>query len=153
MTTWKHCERTIASILGGVRTGCNGESRRDVEHPKWSIEVKHRKKLPDWIHDAMGQAVLEAEHRVPIVVLHEKQMKYEDSYVILKIKDFNTDSFLSDVGGELRMEVYTFYRLPMRAFFQVAHPLNRDRVPRDSRERKIDKWRYYFGLGFAGPGL
>ena len=71
----------------------------------------------------------------------------------LKIKDFNTNSFLSDVGGELRMEVYTFYRLPMRAFFQVAHPLNRDRVPRDSRERKIDKWRYYFGLGFAGPGL
>ncbi len=88
MTTWKHCERTIASILGGVRTGCNGESRRDVEHDKWSIEVKHRKKLPDWIHDAMGQAVIEAEHRVPIVVLHEKQMKYEDSYVILKIKDF-----------------------------------------------------------------
>ena len=36
----------------------------------------------------MGQAVIEAEHRVPIVVLHEKQMKYEDSYVILKIKDF-----------------------------------------------------------------
>jgi hypothetical protein len=36
----------------------------------------------------MGQAVVEAEHRVPIVGLHEKQMKYEDSYVILKIKDF-----------------------------------------------------------------
>jgi hypothetical protein len=68
--------------LGGARTGCNGESRRDVEHPDLSIEVKHRKKLPEWMHDAMAQAVLEAEHRIPIV------MKYEDSYVIIKIKDF-----------------------------------------------------------------
>ena len=88
MTTWKHCERTIASLLGGVRTGCNGESRRDVEHPLWSIEVKHRKSLPEWLHSAMDQAIIEAEHRVPMVVLHEKQMKYEDSYVILRLKDF-----------------------------------------------------------------
>jgi hypothetical protein len=43
MTTWKHCERMIAKLLGGTRTGANGESRRDVEHAHWSIEVKHRK--------------------------------------------------------------------------------------------------------------
>ena len=36
----------------------------------------------------MDQAIIEAEHRVPMVVLHEKQMKYEDSYVILRLKDF-----------------------------------------------------------------
>jgi len=88
MATWKHCERMIAKLLGGERTGCNGESRRDVEHPRWSIEVKHRKSLPEWLHDAMNQAILEAEHRVPLVVLHEKQMKYEDSYILLKLKDF-----------------------------------------------------------------
>ena len=88
MSTWKHCERMIAKLLGGERTGCNGESRRDVEHPRWSIEVKHRKSLPEWLHDAMNQAILEAEHRVPLVVLHEKQMKYEDSYILLKLKDF-----------------------------------------------------------------
>ena len=88
MTTWKHCERMIAKLLGGERTGCNGESRRDVEHPHSSIEVKHRKTLPEWLHDAMNQAILEAEHRVPLVVLHEKQMKYEDSYILLKLKDF-----------------------------------------------------------------
>jgi len=40
------------------------------------------------LHSAMEQAIIEAEHRVPIVVLHEKQMKYEDSYVILRLKDF-----------------------------------------------------------------
>ena len=54
----------------------------------WSIEVKHRKALPSWLHDAMEQATIEAEHRTPMVVLHEKQMKYEDSYVILRLKDF-----------------------------------------------------------------
>ena len=86
--TWKHCERMIAKLLGGERTGCNGESRRDVEHPRCSIEVKHIKSLPEWLHDAMNQAILEAEHRVPLVVLHEKQMKYEDSYILLKLKDF-----------------------------------------------------------------
>ena len=44
--------------------------------------------MPQWIHDAMGQAVLEAEHRTPILVLHEKQMKYEDCYVVMSMKDF-----------------------------------------------------------------
>jgi hypothetical protein len=36
----------------------------------------------------MEQAVIEAEHRKPMVVLHQKQMKYEDSYIVLKLKDF-----------------------------------------------------------------
>ena len=37
------------------------------------------------------------------------------------------------------------YRIPMFAFFQVAHPLNRDRVAEDVGP--VDKWRYYFGFG------
>jgi hypothetical protein len=85
---WKNVEREAAKLFGGVRTGCNGESRRDVEHPKLSIEVKHRKTLPDWLHSAMGQAVREAESRTPIVYLHERHMKFEDGYVVLKAKDF-----------------------------------------------------------------
>ena len=88
MTTWKHCERMIAKLLGGERTGCNGESRRDGEHDRWSVEVKHRKILPEWLHSAMRQAELEAEHRVPIVVLHEKGLTYETSYVIIRMDDF-----------------------------------------------------------------
>ena len=62
MTTWKHCERMVAKLLGGERTGCNGESRRDVEDHRWSVEGKHRKTLPEWLHSAMRQAELEAEH-------------------------------------------------------------------------------------------
>ena len=60
--------------------------------------------------------------------------------------DFNTDKFLTNVGGELRLQLFTFYRIPMTAFFQVAHPLNRDRVDTGG-EPKIDKFRYYFGFG------
>ena len=91
MSTWKHSERMIAKLLGGMRTGSNGESRRDVEHPHWSIEVKHRKVLPQWLHDAMGQAEREADGRVPIVVLHEKNQQYEESYVVIRLLNFNTE--------------------------------------------------------------
>ena len=59
----------------------------------------------------------------------------------------NTDKFLTDVGGELRLQLFTFYRIPMFAYFQVAHPLNRDRLPGDEDDPLIDKWRYYFGFG------
>ena len=60
----------------------------------------------------------------------------------------NLDSgdFLTDVGGELRLQIFTFYRIPMSAFFHAAHPLNRDRVRADSGGRNIDNWRFYFGL-------
>ena len=88
MATWKHCERMVAKLLGGVRTGCNGESRRDIEHPRWSIEVKHRKELPKWIHEAYNQADLEKEHHIPIVVLHQKGTKYDDCYVLTKLNYF-----------------------------------------------------------------
>jgi hypothetical protein len=60
--------------------------------------------------------------------------------------DLSTKDFLSDVGAEVRMQVFSFYRIPMTAFFQVARPLNRSRVPRDPDEPPMDKWRYYFGL-------
>ena len=58
---------------------------------------------------------------------------------------FNKDKFLTDVGGELRLQLFTFYRIPMTAYFQAAHPLNRDRVA--DTVGKIDSWRYYFGFG------
>ncbi len=59
--------------------------------------------------------------------------------------DINTKSLLTDVGGELRLQLFTFYRIPLLAYFQAVRPLNRDRV--DVEGTKIDKWRYYFGFG------
>ena len=83
-------------------------------------------------------------------------------------KGLTQEDFLTDVGIEFRMRLFTFYRIPMVSFFQIAHPLNRDRerAPRlraweqsqaelppdqrsnDGRPDKIDKYRLYFGLGF-----
>lgn len=62
--------------------------------------------------------------------------------------DLQTDDLLTDVGGQVRLQLFTFYRLPMFAFFQVARPLNRNRVEYAPDEPLIDKWRYYFGFGF-----
>ena len=82
------------------------------------------------------------------------------------------EDYLSDVGVELNLELFTNYRIPLRAYVQVAHPLSRNRLHRealreqreDARARgldlnelepppKIDKWRYYFGLGFFPSDL
>ena len=46
----------------------------------------------------MKQAELEAEHRVPIVVLHEKGLIYEKSYVIMHMDDFVTETEERDYG-------------------------------------------------------
>jgi len=94
----------IAKLLGGTRTGANGESRRDVEHPHWSIEVKHRKVLPQWLHSAMGQAEREADGRIPIVVLHEKGLKYDESYVIIRMLNFNKETNYVDVYEDTKPE-------------------------------------------------
>ncbi len=79
------------------------------------------------------------------------------------LDDFEANDFLADVGGELRLEMFTSYRIPLRAFFQIAHPLNRSRLQRQQARaeglspddpdapKKIDRLRYYFGLGFF-PG-
>lgn len=114
----------------------------------------------------------------------------------INVGDFSTNDFLSDIGGELRLQLFTFYNLPMQAFIQVAHPLNRQRElnwrqsdgyrqmgfasvdaakqrrqelrgrSRDADEEdeldrlddiddfpRIDRFRYYFGLGFVSRGL
>lgn len=102
---WKNVERQAAKLFGGTRTGCNGESRRDIEHHDLSIEVKHRKIFPDWLHSAMGQAVREAEHRIPIVYLHERHMKFEDGYVVIRAKDFQeVYSKAASIFGKIREE-------------------------------------------------
>ena len=88
MSSWKHAERMVAKLLGGTRTGCNGESRIDVEHDHLAIEVKQRKALPTYLRDGMDQAVREANDRLPLVVLHQKGTEYLESYVCIRMRDF-----------------------------------------------------------------
>jgi hypothetical protein len=56
---WKQAERRIASIPGGVRVPVPGRQRGDapdVLHPRLSVEVKSRSKLPAWIEEGMRRA-------------------------------------------------------------------------------------------------
>lgn len=92
MTTWKAVERKIAAMLGGRRVPITGRVRGDapdIAHDWLSPEVKHRKKLPEWLHDAISQAVASKRgEQLPIVVLHERGMRYRDSFVVMKLGDF-----------------------------------------------------------------
>ncbi len=92
MATWKVVERKIAAILGGQRVPVTGRQRGsapDIDLPDWGVEVKHRKTLPAWLHDAFDQArACTKPSGKPVVILHEKGMQYADSYVILALSDF-----------------------------------------------------------------
>jgi hypothetical protein len=58
MTTWKHAERQIARRLGGRRVPVSGRAGQpDIAHSWLSIEVKHRRRLPQWLTKALLQAV------------------------------------------------------------------------------------------------
>ena len=91
MATWKAVERAIAKLLGGRRVPVSGRQRgdaADIEHPFFSVEVKHREGLPDWILDAMRQAkASQVDGKLPMVVLHAKNTKYEESLAILELRD------------------------------------------------------------------
>ena len=89
---WKATERAIASHLGGKRVPITGRQRGDVPdvaHPWLSIECKHRKRLPEWLKDAMSQAGAAAtSSQLPIVVLHELGERHGSNLVLLRLGDF-----------------------------------------------------------------
>jgi len=90
--TWKAVERKYAEMFGGKRIPITGRIRGsapDIQHEWLSFEVKHRKALPAWIHDAMNQAEMSKKgNQLPIVILHQNRMKYEEGFVVLRVKDF-----------------------------------------------------------------
>lgn len=85
---WKDLERATAKLLGGTRGITKGFSAPDVEHEFYSIECKHRKKLPALIISAYAQAKSNAKgtEKIPLVVFHEAGSSLR--MVILDIKDF-----------------------------------------------------------------
>lgn len=91
---WKSVELALAKILSGERVPITGRARGsapDINHEVFSIEVKHRKSLPEWIKDAMDQAEKSnsSGKKLPIVILHEKHMRFNDSFVMVRLKDLN----------------------------------------------------------------
>ena len=61
----------------------------DVETPNFTIEVKHRKQLPQWIEEAMRQAVRNATpDKLPLLVLHERGRHHGNDLVVVRLSDF-----------------------------------------------------------------
>jgi hypothetical protein len=89
---WKRSERRVARILGGKRIPVSGRQRGDVPDVDagWiSCEVKHRKRLPDWLLDAMSQARAAArDGQLAVAVLHEAGTRHADNLVVLRLADF-----------------------------------------------------------------
>jgi hypothetical protein len=89
---WKQAERRIASILGGVQVPVPGRRRGDapdVLHPRLSVEVKSRSKLPAWIEEGMRQAESSSTNgRVPVCVLHQDRRPYEEAVVLVRLSHF-----------------------------------------------------------------
>jgi hypothetical protein len=90
MTTWKHAERQIAKWLNGRRVPVSGRAGQpDIAHPWLSIEVKHRRRLPQWLTMALVQAEqAAAPDQLPIAVLHEAGERYGRSLVVLRLDAF-----------------------------------------------------------------
>ena len=85
---WKAAERRICEMLGGTRRGPMGRGESDCCHPWLAIEVKCRKKMPQYVKDWIGQAWVNADDKLPIVVWHEVGDWYEDAIVMMGIRDF-----------------------------------------------------------------
>lgn len=85
------------ALFSGQRVPITGRTRGSApdiksDHPifsRLSFEVKHRKLLASWMHDAFKQATASIRgEQFPVVLLHQKGKKYEESYVMMQVKDF-----------------------------------------------------------------
>lgn len=103
MTRWKDTERQIAKLLHGERVPITGRARGsapDISHDFFSIEVKDRQNLPEWIADAMNQAdASNKNNKIPLVILHGKGMKHQDNYAILRLGDII--KMYEQIGGTM----------------------------------------------------
>ncbi len=87
--TWKSTERRIARLLHGERTGNTGAATEDVAHAWLSVEVKHRRMLPAWLHDALQQAQRNAPAgRLPVVVLHQHGERSTNDVVCVRLANW-----------------------------------------------------------------
>jgi hypothetical protein len=82
----------VAKRLSGRRVPVTGRGRGetpDVAHDLLSLEVKHRKTLPAWLHKAMSQAIAAATTgQTPCVILHQTSQRFDKAFVVVGLADF-----------------------------------------------------------------
>lgn len=64
---WKAQERRTAALLGGKRLANNGQRQADIDHPRYHIESKQRKTIPEWLKKALA-AVASPGEKIPLIV-------------------------------------------------------------------------------------
>ena len=97
---WKRTERAIAARLNGRRQGAVGRRGPDVVTDWLAVEIKHRRRLPAWLKDALTQARTGAdEQRLAIVILHEAGLRHADDLVLMRLADF--ELWFGSVEGEV----------------------------------------------------
>jgi len=86
---WKTVERRICKKHGGKRRGVTGKGESDCIHPWKAIEVKSRKKMPQYLRTWIRQAVINAEAgKLPLVHWHEPGTSDADDIVFMHFCDF-----------------------------------------------------------------
>jgi hypothetical protein len=80
--------------MGGERVPVTGRtigSAPDIKHPLYALEVKHGKQIPALLVKALKQAVASVRgNQIPMVIMHPEGAKYEDSLVIIYLRDLDT---------------------------------------------------------------
>jgi len=95
---WKQTERAVARRLNGRRQGATGRTGADVVSDWLSVEVKHRKRLPEWLKTALDQARTGAGERLALAILHEAGQRHSDDLVLMRLADFQ--EWFGEVTGD-----------------------------------------------------
>ena len=83
----KGSERRLARLLGGQRRGPHGGE--DVDAGMIAAESMHRKRVPQWLKDAVAQARRNAgSDRLGVVVLHEHGKHAVSDLVVWSLADW-----------------------------------------------------------------
>jgi len=86
---WKTVERRICEKHGGKRRGVTGKGESDCLHPWKGIEVKCRRKMPQYLRAWIDQAVINAEAgKLPLVHWHQPGTLDADDVVFVRFCDF-----------------------------------------------------------------
>lgn len=82
-------EKRTAEFIGGERVSAPWRKGPDAVSD-WAVaECKARKLLPQWLVDAVMQAVRDAQDgQLPMAVLHQKYQRSENDLVVMRRRDF-----------------------------------------------------------------
>jgi hypothetical protein len=87
---WKRHEREVARALGTERLPNSGSGQTDCRPPGWAVQVKTRATVPQWLFDALGQTMRDAEpgERPAVVVVEVSQGRKARRLVLLPFESF-----------------------------------------------------------------